>query len=644
MKKLTLLLSCIKAIFLQPSIAATLWELLKRGRTGGLIGIKVALLQIREGKQLTSNKILWHQYQERLKTELKPMILQQIKSMKHKPLITVLIPTYNTPPHFLIKTIESVQNQWYDNWELCICDDASKNIKTLTILKNKSKEDPRIKINFSSHNRNISGATNIALSMAQGQYVLLLDHDDLLQPQALFRISQTIIKQQPDFIYSDEARITKDDTDVLDFFLRPQFSLEKLRSTPYIVHFICFKTLFLKKLGGLNETLNISQDYDLILRTAEQTRNIVHIPEILYLWRTFSSSAGHKMQNKVMKTSTHILEQHLKRCHQPGIVNQSQFFNFFNIRYPLKPDLRVAIIIPTKNCATLVKQCINSFKKTLHSSNYEIVLVDHASDEKDAIEYFAALKKLHTVLNYHGKFNFSAINNFAVAQLSAAALQQPAKKFSHYLFCNNDIEALEDDWLDHMLELGQQDDIAIVGPKLLYPDKKQIQHAGVGVGIFNAAEHYAKFMNNYLPTGQINPGPDSILLCNREVSAVTAACLLIQSHIFEQLSGFDEQLAIGFGDIDLCLRARALGKRIIFTPHVSLMHYESYSRGLQNGHLEDTRLFKQRWQSYIEKGDPYYNPNFSKQSYCWDVESPIPISVAINTRSPDDIFQAQQEL
>jgi len=622
LKKLVLLIACIKPLLSRPGVLLpTLWALIKITRSGGITGLKLALLQLREGKLPASNKALWQQYQQRLQNELQPFVLQTIARMEQAPLISVLIPTYNTPPHFLTKTIESIQQQWYDNWEICICDDASDNAKTLAVLRQKSKDDARIKVHFSEHNRNISGATNIALNMAKGDYVIFLDHDDLLQPQALFRVSQAIIKRQPDFIYSDEARITKVDDEILDFFLRPRFSLEKLRSTPYIVHFICFKRHFLQQLGGLDESLTISQDYDLILRTAEQTKNIVHIAEILYLWRTLSNSAGHKMQHKVLATSTRILQQHLQRCQQSGIVSQSPFFNFFNIDYPLNPDLRIAIIIPTKNCAELVKQCIDSLKRTISKVAYDIILVDHASDDEQATSYFATLKKDIQVIGYQGTFNFSAINNYAIQWLD----EHSHKSYSHYLFCNNDIEAINDGWLEHMLSLGQQQDIAIVGPKLLYPDKKRIQHAGVGVGIFAGAEHYAKFVENTRPNGQLNPGYSGFLLCNNEVSAVTAACLLIQSKIFKQVNGFDEQLAVGFGDIDLCLRVGALNKRIIFTPHASLLHYESYSRGLHNSHEQDTQFFQQRWQTYIDNGDPYYNPNFSKQSYSWEIASPIPV-------------------
>ena len=638
MKKFLLLASCLKALLLQPLLLPSrLVMLFNKGKKEGIIAVKVALIQIKEEYQPTLDKVLWSQHQKQLDQTIKPIIRYRVSIMVQKPLISVLIPTYNTPPELLLKTIASIQQQWYPNWELCICDDASTNKDTLAVLKRESADDPRINIHFSTHNRNISGATNIALSMAKGNYVVFLDHDDLLQPQALFRIAQTINTLTPDFIYSDEACISEDEKEILSFVLRPQFSLERLRSTPYIVHLICFNTQFLRNLGGLNEDLCISQDYDLILRTAEQTQNIVHIPEILYLWRTLSTSAGHKMQHKVMATSTKILEQHLARCQEVATVTQSDFFNFFQVHYPLKTTLNIAIIIPTKNHAPLVQQCIQSLQRTIKSVGYEIIVIDHDSDEQESINYFKSLKKEHTVFQYQGDFNFSAINNFAVTALA----QHSDTVFSHYLFCNNDIEAIKEGWLEQMLELGQQDDIAIVGPKLIYPDNDQIQHAGVGVGLFTAAEHYAKFLNNTLPDGRVNPGYHGILLCNQEISAVTAACLLIKSSIFDQVDGFDEQLAVGFGDTDLCLKVRALGQRVIFTPHVTLLHHESYTRGLYNEHPEDTSLFTQRWKTYMEKGDPYYNPNYSNQSFYWAIQSPLPLSADTITRSKNTLFQAQ---
>jgi GT2 family glycosyltransferase len=629
MDQVKILLSCLKPLLKKPTkIPQTLITLISRWHSGGLLGLKIALTEVRDGTLAHGNEH-WDNYQQRLKEELQPYILKKIPTMVEKPLISVLMPTFNTPPQLLKKTIESINGQWYPNWELCISDDGSTNSKTLQLLKQLEKENNKIKVIYNKINKNISCSTNVALSMAKGEYVVFIDHDDLLEPQALYRVAELALSKQPDFIYSDEILISKNGKSILDYVLRPSFSLEKLRTHPYIVHFIAFKTEFLRGIGGLNEKLSISQDYDLILRTAENTQKIVHIPEILYQWRTLRNSAGHQMQDKVMATSTDILQQHLQRMGEEANIVDSGYFNFFDIRYPIKQKAKVAIIIPTKNCADIVKQCIRSFDKTIHNIDYDIIIIDHQSDEPESIAYFESIKNKHTIIPYQGEFNYSAINNYAVKQINN---ESNGKNYTHLLFCNNDIEAIEEGWLERMLELGQQKDIAIVGAKLLYPENGEIQHAGVGVGIFAAAEHYGKFVDNKLASGQKNPGKMGSLIANHEVSAVTAACLLIKTEVFKEIKGFDESLAVGFGDTDLCLRVRALGYRVIFCPHATLLHYESYSRGINNDHEDDTQKFRQRWEKYMLEGDPYFNPNFLNDTYSWVVKMPIAVNKEINYR------------
>jgi GT2 family glycosyltransferase len=630
MHKLKLLLSCLRPLATNPSmLLPSLRVLWQRARSAGLTGVKIGLREIRSGRLPHANSVIWKAHQSRLEREVKPFALQTIASMVHRPLISVLIPTCNTPGDLLERTIESVRGQWYPDWELCICDDASSDGRTLAILKRYGAMDGRIKIACNERNRNIAATTNRALSMASGEYVLLLDHDDLLQPQALFRIAQSAVAQQPDFIYSDEALISKKDADILEFFCRPQFSLEMLRSQPYIVHLICFRRLFLQQIGGLDERLRISQDYDLILRAAEQAEKIAHIPEILYLWRRVRSSAGHRMQSEVIDASTRILQRHLQRCNVAGCVAEAEFFNTFDIRYPLRPGLKVAIVIPTRNDWERVRRCIESIEATVSQAAWEIVIIDHRSDEPASLAYLDTLRPRYQVIPCGRAFNFSAINNRDVAAISG--------DFSHYLFCNDKIEAIEPGWLERMLELGQQPDVAIVGAKLLYPDRKRIRHAGVGVGLFTAAEYYGKSLEERMPDGRHNRGYQGSLICTHEVSAVTAACMLIRCTLFQQLQGFDERLAVSFGDIDLCLRARAAGYRVLFSPHATLIHHGSCSRGTGTAQLEAAALFRCRWKRYMDEGDPYYNPNLSDQSYSWEIKEPLPVTLQVPVRTGESI-------
>ncbi len=380
----------------------------------------------------------------------------------------------------------------------------------------------------------------------------------------------------------------------------------------------------LKRIGGFDETLRIAQDYDLILRASEQAEKIVHIPEILYRWRIRGTSAGHEMNHQVMETSSAILRRHLQRCGETGEVSDGPSFNFFDVRYPLTPGLKVAILIPTKNHADLVRACIESIERTVGDIAYEVVLIDHESDDPDSLAYFESVRSRVTLLRYSGPFNFAAINNWAVAQLDGS--------HTHYLFCNNDIEAIEPGWLERMLELGQKPDVGIVGAKLYYPDRKTIQHAGVVVACCGVAENLGRFRQ----TGDapVDLGYMGSLICNHEVSAVTAACMLIRRTVFEGIGGFDQAIAVGYGDVDLCLRAGKQGYRTLFCAHAILLHHESFTRGRsqEDPHPEDTERFLAKWHALFETGDPYFNPNLSPHSPNWQVTDPLAFELDIRRR------------
>jgi GT2 family glycosyltransferase len=310
-----------------------------------------------------------------------------------------------------------------------------------------------------------------------------------------------------------------------------------------------------------------------------------------------------------MDTSSAILQRHLQRCGERGEVTAGASFNFFDVRYPLESGLKVAILIPTKNHAELVRACIESIQRTVVDVAYEIVLIDHDSDEPASLAYFDSLREQVHLLKYSGAFNFAVINNWAAAQLDDS--------YTHYLFCNNDIEAIEAGWLGRMLELGQKRDVGIVGAKLYYPGRKMIQHAGVVVACCGVAENLGRF--RLTGNAQDDLGYIGSLICNREVSAVTGACMLIGKSVFDQVGGFDEAIAVGYGDVDLCLRVGRRGYRILFCAHAELLHHESYTRGRspEDPHPEDSERFLARWSSLFATGDPYFNPNLSQQSANW---------------------------
>ncbi len=539
--------------------------------------------------------------------------------LPRQPLISLLMPVYDTPAEWLRQAIDSVLAQAYPFWELCIVDDASPHSHVREILETYRQSDERIKVAYRATNGQVSLASNDALALASGEFVALLDHDDVLERHALYRLAQTIVADQPDMIYSDEALVTGQIEDTHGFFFRPGFSPELLRAHPYIVHLAAFRTALLRDIGGFDPALTVSQDYDLILRASEKAATIVHIPEVLYRWRTHGESAGHRKQDEVMAASQTVLRTHLARCGESAEVGEGAIYNFFDIRYPLRPGQRVAIIIPSKNHGELVRQCVTSIEHSVLEIPYDILIVDHESDDPASIAVFAELGERHKVLRYSGEFNFSAINNWAVAHLDG--------EYSHYLLCNNDIEALMPGWLERLVELGQHDDIGVVGAKLYYPDGQTIQHAGVCVGMYGLAEHYGKFMAREVPGVGLRPGYLGSLIANHEVSAVTGACMLIRSDAYTKVGGFDEKIAVGFGDVDLCLRVREAGFRVLFCPHAELLHHESFTRGKRSDasfhdpHPADTALFLDRWKDFLKAGDPYYNPNLPLDNTSWTLKS-----------------------
>lgn len=607
-------------------IYPTLLRLKHAHKRSGLRAVKNILLQL--PYEITYNEVWVNQYQNSFTAEVLESIQKRIKVMKNPPLISILMPTYNTPEKILRETIQSVLLQLYPFWELCIVDDASSQSRVRSVLQEIGSKDQRIKTIFLESNGGIAMATNCALDIASGQFSVLLDHDDLLEKQALFRLAESIIGDDPDMIYSDEALLSDDGMEVVNHVHRPAFSPEYLRSCPYIVHLVAFRTDLLREIGGLDISLKISQDYDLILRASEKAKKIVHIPEILYLWRQRKQSTGHQLKHKVMEISRKVLSNHLLRCEELGVVNDGAHFNYFNVCYPLQSGLKIAIIIPTKNHGELVRQCVDSIVRTVKTVPYDIIVVDHASDDIASLEYFKHLQNSHQVLRYEGVFNFSAINNWAISHLK--------DEYTHYLFCNNDIEAIEDGWLEKMIALGQKSDVGIVGAKLLYPDKKMIQHAGVCIGMYGIAEHYGKFMDDVLPNNILHPGYHGSLITNHEMSAVTAACALMRRDAFECVGGYEDALAVGFGDVDLCLKSVEAGYRVLFCADAILIHHESYTRGKSSTdpHPKDSAYFSKKWRGKLDLGDPYYNPNMTLLSTKWEIKQPM----VFNLENPSRVW------
>lgn len=511
----------------------------------------------------------------------KDLVHKRCESFKYRPKISIIIPVWNTEEKWLKSAIDSVLNQIYDNWENAY-----------------RKNDSRIKVRFLSENLGVSGASNEAISLATGEFIGFLDHDDQLVPSALYEVVKLLNENsEADFIYSDEVLIDEGNKPQYVIY-RPDFSLDYMLSHCYIVHFVAIKSDIIHKIKGFRKEFSISQDYDMFLRVLSETRKIYHIPKILYKWRQHESSAGHELNPKVRELSKKAIHDFLDREGIEGDVIDGRSFNFFRVKRKIIGYPKVTIIIPTKDQIDLLRRCIESIESKTSYRNYEIIIVDNKSQKIETLEYLKYLQTKYDnykVIKFDDEFNYSRINNFAVNYATG----------DHLLFLNNDTECISSKWLEALLEHSQRKEVGCVGAKLIYPDRR-IQHAGVVIGLIGLADHVYKF-SSWNDIGYLGQ-----LISIRNYSAVTAACMMVKKRTFEELKGFDENIKVGFGDIDFCLKAVEKGYLNVFTPYAELYHYESATRGktpARDPHPKDSLYFSRKWRGIIQKGDKYYNPN-----------------------------------
>lgn len=532
---------------------------------------------------------------------------QEIQEWSERPLVSLAIPCYNSPPHWLDALLASIHRQSYPDWECILVDDASPRPEHLAVIDRWRNQDNRFRLIQHGHNQGVGGASQTGLEAAQGEYFAVVDHDDLLEPNALYEVVKTIRAHHPDVVYSDEM-LVRNNGRIIRCEFRPQFSYHFLLSHPYIVHLTAFRRDLLLQVGGFDQSLQVSQDYDLLLRVAAVTHDFRHIPKVLYQWRIHPASTGHQQMARVTENSLAALNRHLRLAglaEDEALAVEGLSFNFFRVRYKIEPAT-VSVIIPTRDRVDLVRMCVESLlgKTRLPAGvALELIVANNGSTQPDTLAYFAELAKQgHRIVDAPGGFNFSRINNIAAAQAQGEFL----------LFLNNDIEIVDPDWLEAMLEPMIWDEVGVVGAKLLYPDIGLIQHAGVIIGFNGIAAHDHQFYPEY-ENGRLAPGHHHALLAVRECMAVTAACMLIRREAFDKMGGFDADLQVGFGDTDLCLRLRDAGSLCLFTPYARLIHHESATRGYDavDTHPVDTQLFKERWAEQLAAGDPYYNPNLS---------------------------------
>lgn len=519
---------------------------------------------------------------------------------------SIVVPLYNTPLNFLEEMIQSVQNQTYKNWELCLADGSdAKHCQVGEKVLEFATKDERIKYKKLEKNLGISENTNACIAMATGEYIGLFDHDDLLHPSALYEVMKKICNYGADFIYTDEATFLSETREITLRHYKPDFAIDTLRSNNYICHFSAFSRSLLEKVGCFQKEYDSSQDHDLILRLTEKAGCICHIPKILYFWRAHQNSIALTSDAKSYTAAAgrKVVLASIQRNGMEAEVESSEIHpNIYRVKYKIKSFDKVSIIIPTKNHSADLKKCINSILNLTTYKNYEIIIIDNGSDEQELFDYYKTLENYDNihVYSYDIEFNYSKLNNYAATIATG----------KYYILLNNDTEVITPEWIEEMLMFVQREDVAAAGAKLYYPDNT-IQHGGVILGILGVAGHAFRYFPKW------NNGYMGHLQYVQDLSAVTAACLMVKASVFDEINGLDESFAVAFNDVDFCMRIRKAGYLIVWTPYAELYHYESKSRGLEDTPEKKKRFqgevlrFQKRWQKELEMGDPYYNPNLT---------------------------------
>ncbi|RYH68012.1 MAG: glycosyltransferase family 2 protein [Alcaligenaceae bacterium] len=539
---------------------------------------------------------------------------RRIDAMPMRPLISIVMPTYNANSDWLRAAIESVRGQVYPHWQLCIADDASTSVEVRKTLSSYA-DDERIKVFFRPVNGHIVAASNSALEMATGDWIALMDHDDLLSEHALFWVADCI-NAKPDarLIYSDEDKIDESGRRS-DPYFKCDWNIDLFYSHNMFSHLGVFDSALVRDVGGFQVGMQGSQDWDLVLRCLEKIEpsQVAHVPRVLYHWRVHAESTAQSADAKpyAALAGERALNEHFQRT---GIRAAVEYIGSgYRVRYELPMALPlVSLIIPTRNALELTRQCISSIVERTTYSNYEIILVDNGSDDLDALAYFKTIETASNirVVRDDGAFNYAAINNRAVA----------LAKGEFVALVNNDIEVISPEWLTEMVSIALQPQVGAVGARLWYPNKT-LQHGGVVLGIGGVASHSHKLV----PQGNLGYFGRASLI--QSFSAVTAACLVVRKNLYERVGGLDEKnLKVAYNDVDFCLRLREIGFRNVWTPYAQLFHHESATRGsdlteegLERLGIERTYML-QRWGNLLQY-DPAYSPNLTLDgddfSYAW---------------------------
>lgn len=570
-------------------------------------GLKALILKSRHKLQGIDNDYDYGEWYQLTKPGEEELEAQKKAVFDYRPKLSVVIPAYKTPERYLKEMLQSIKDQTYQNWEVCVADGSPRGESSERVLKKFAEQDKRFKYVILGENKGISGNTNAAMDMATGDFIVLADHDDTIPPHAFYECVNAInMDPEYDVIYSDEDKLDMDGKALFDPHFKPDFNPDLLTSVNYICHLFVVNRDLVDAVGGFRQEFDGAQDYDFIFRCTEAARKIYHIPKVLYHWRCHQNSTASNPESKMyaFEAGARAIKAHFERR---GIgvesVEKGVDFGIYHTRFTIEGEPLVSVIIPNKDHHSDLDLCIRSLMEKGTYQNLEFIVVENNSTDKATFSYYEKIQKEYAnvrVVTWEKGFNFSAINNFGVSHARGEYL----------LFLNNDTEIIEKDVIREMLGYCQREDVGAVGARLLYQDDT-IQHAGVVVGFGGIAGHtfigLHRAENSYFHRA----------MCAQDYSAVTAACIMTKKTLFDQVGGFTEELAVAFNDIDFCMKIRSLGKLVVYNPYALLYHYESKSRGLEDTPEKVARfnreiaIFAKRWPDILKNGDPYYNPNLT---------------------------------
>lgn len=548
----------------------------------------------------------YEKYRQAVTPSREELDRQRREQFAYAPLISVVVPLYKTPEKYLEKLVESVQKQTYANWELCLSDGSGQPSLLDKYLRKLEKQESRVRVVRNDTPLKISENTNAALNAAAGEYIAFADHDDLLSEDALYECVK-VLQEKPDteLIYSDEDKVSMNGKHYFQPHFKSDYNPDLLCSMNYFCHLVVVKKDLLERVGKLNGEYNGAQDYDFVLRCCEQTREIYHIPKVLYHWRAHENSTSENPESKryAFEAGKRAVQAHLDRLQIPARVEMGEYPGLYRVYYQWKEQPLVSILIPNKDHTEDLDKCIRSIEEQSSYRNYEYIIIENNSELPETFEYYKKLEKENEkvrVVHWEKEFNFAAINNFGAEFAQGEYL----------LLLNNDTEMIGKDCLWELLGPCMREDVGITGARLYYEDGT-IQHAGVVIGFGGIAGH------TFIGFDGKSNGYFSRIICAQNYSAVTAACMMTKKSVYQQVGGLTEELVVAFNDIDYCMKVKKFGKLIVYNPYAELYHYESKSRGLEDSPQKQERYYKEmkyfvtKWQAFMDQGDPYYNPNLT---------------------------------